>query len=96
MRFDTLGRRKKTSDVQLTLSTKGQLVLPAPMRRRLRLRARSRVELEERADGIFIRPARPARTLAPIEPVPPGALQFGPRDRELDQFAAAAGEDDAP
>lgn len=82
--------------MQLTLSTKGQLVLPAPMRRRLRLRARSKVEIEEREDGIFIRPAKPARPFEPIDYVPPGALKFGPRDHALDQFAAAAGEDDAP
>ena len=82
--------------MQLTLSTKGQLVLPAPMRRRLKLKARSKVEVEEREDGIFIRPARPARAFEPIDYVPPGGLKFGPRDQELDKFAAAAGEDDAP
>ena len=82
--------------MQLTLSTKGQLVLPAPMRRRLRLKARSKVEVEEREDGILIRPARSARAYEPIAHVPPGALKFGPRDRKLDEIAAAAGEDDAP
>ncbi|MSU48249.1 MAG: AbrB/MazE/SpoVT family DNA-binding domain-containing protein [Opitutus sp.] len=82
--------------MQLTLSTKGQLVLPAPMRRRLRLRARSKVEVEEREGGIFIRPTRTARSLEPIDFAPSGTLKFGPRDQELDKFAAAVGEDDSP
>ena len=82
--------------MQLTLSTNGQLVLPAPMRRRLRLRARSMVEVEERDDGIFIRPARPVGAVDHIDFAPPGSLKFGPRDYALDRFAAAAGEDDSP
>ena len=40
--------------MQVTLSSKGQLVLPAPIRRRLRLKARSKVELEERDGGVYI------------------------------------------
>ncbi len=34
--------------MQLTLSSKGQIVLPAPVRRRLHLNARSKLELEGR------------------------------------------------
>lgn len=82
--------------MQLTLSSKGQIVLPAPVRRRLRLKARSKLELEEREGGLFLRPANTAKSRAPIAFAPPGSLKFGPRDHALDQFAAAAGEDDAP
>ena len=83
--------------MQLTVSSKGQIVLPAPVRRRLRLKARSKLELEERADGLFLRPAK-ARGAAfvPIDYPPPGTLKFGPRDRALDQFADAVGEGDTP
>jgi hypothetical protein len=63
----------------------------------LRLKARSKLELEEREDGVFLRPAKARRgAVEPIAYAPPGTLKFGPRDRALDQFAAAAGEDDAP
>lgn len=34
--------------------------------------------------------------MKPIAHVPAGTLKFGPRDHELDEFAAAAGEDDVP
>ena len=76
-----------------TLSSKGQIVLPAPMRRLLGLRARSKVLIEERDGGILIRPARAARAISPIEYLPPGAIKLAPRDYELDRLA---GEDDAP
>jgi len=76
-----------------TLSGKGQIVLPAPMRRGLGLRARSRVVIEERDGGIFIRPARRARVIEPIAYLKPGAIRLGPVDYHLD---ALAGEDDVP
>lgn len=79
--------------MQLTLSSKGQLVLPAPVRRRLRLQPRAKLHLEERDGGLFLRPATVGE---PPEPLPPGALKFGPRDYALDRFAATVGEDDAP
>ena len=83
--------------MQLTVSSKGQIVLPAPVRRRLRLKARSKLELEEREDGLFLRPARTVKAaFEPIDYPPPGALKFGPRDHALDKFAAAVGEDDTP
>ncbi|MEO5959336.1 MAG: AbrB/MazE/SpoVT family DNA-binding domain-containing protein [Opitutaceae bacterium] len=83
--------------MQVTITAKGQIVLPAPMRRRLRLRARSKVVVEEREGGIFIRTT--SGTTEKIEPIdypPRGALKFGARDYELDKFAAAVGEDDTP
>ena len=78
--------------MQTTLSSKGQIVLPAPMRRLLGLRARSRVLIEEREGGIFIRPARAARAIVPIAYLPPGAIKLSPHDYKLDELA---GEDDA-
>jgi AbrB family looped-hinge helix DNA binding protein len=37
-----------------TMTSKGQLTLPAPMRKKLRLRAGSRLELLEQADGAWL------------------------------------------
>ncbi len=82
--------------MQITLSSRGQIVLPAPVRRRLRLKARDRLDLEEREGGVFLRPAESIPSFKPIKLLPPGALKFGPADYELDRFAEAAGEDDAP
>jgi AbrB family looped-hinge helix DNA binding protein len=82
--------------MQVTLSSKGQLVLPAPIRRRLRLKARAKLDLEERDGGVFLRPATRSASMAPVAHAAPGSLKFGPRDRALDQLAADLGEDDAP
>jgi len=71
--------------MQLTISSKGQLVIPAPMRRRLSLKARSKVEIEERDGGLFIRPARRAKPIEPIEYAPPGSLKLSERDYALDE-----------
>jgi AbrB family looped-hinge helix DNA binding protein len=73
--------------MQLTLSSKGQLVIPAPMRRRLRLKARSKVEIEERDGGLFIRPARSAKRVEPIDYPPAGSLKLSARDYALDDLA---------
>jgi AbrB family looped-hinge helix DNA binding protein len=40
----------------VTLSNKGQVVIPARMRRALGMKPHSRVEFEQRPDGILIRP----------------------------------------
>lgn len=82
--------------MQLTLSARGQIVLPAAMRRRLHLQSHAKVELEEREGGIFIRPTKTARLTEAVKHSPAGSLKFGPRDYALDRFAVAAGEDDAP
>ncbi|HEX9781496.1 MAG TPA: AbrB/MazE/SpoVT family DNA-binding domain-containing protein [Opitutaceae bacterium] len=75
--------------MQLTLSSKGQLVIPAPIRRKYRLRARSKIELEERDGGLFIRPAgRQASAIPPIEYLPPGAIQYSRRDYAMMEHAA--------
>lgn len=73
--------------MQLTLSSKGQIVLPALMRRRLRLKPRSKLEIEERDGGLFLRPARLSRTFAPIDYPPPGSLRVNKRMLSLDRLA---------
>ena len=73
--------------MQVTLSSKGQLVLPAPVRRRLRLKTRSKLDLEEREGGIFLRPAIIQPAFEPIEYPPPGSLKVNRRMLELDQRA---------
>jgi len=65
--------------MQATISTKGQLVLPAPIRRHLRLKARSKVELEEREGGVFIRPVSRTSSFQPIDYPPPGSLKVSKR-----------------
>jgi AbrB family looped-hinge helix DNA binding protein len=76
-----------------TLSSKGQIVLPAPMRRLLGLKARSKVLIEERDGGIFIRPAKSTRSIVPIDYLPLGAIKMNEKDYQLNSIA---GEDDVP
>jgi len=78
----------------LTLSSKGQIVLPAHMRRSLRLRPRAKLNAEERDGGVFLSPAKPATKIEPIEYLPPGTIKLTQRDCELDDLLA--GEDVAP
>lgn len=82
--------------MQVILSSKGQLVLPAPVRRRLKLKKRARLDLEVRDGGVFLRPVGVEPPIEPIEYLPPGSIKFTERDYALDKFAAAVGEDDAP
>jgi AbrB family looped-hinge helix DNA binding protein len=81
--------------MQVTLSSKGQIVLPAPVRRRLRLKKRAKLELEERDGGVFL---RPTGTLPPFEPIdypPPGSLKVNKRMIEMDKlFAVETSPDD--
>ncbi len=79
--------------MQARLSSKGQVVLPAPMRQALGLRARSRVSLEERDGRIFIRPAGPRQAIEPIGYLAAGTIRLSAHDYRLDGFA---GEDDIP
>ncbi len=82
--------------MEITLSSKGRLVLPAPLRRRLRLKRRAKFEVEERDGGVFLRPKSENGGVRPVKHLAAGALKFGPRDYALDEFASAVGEDDAP
>ena len=52
----------------VTLSSKGQIVLPAKVRRRLGLAAGSRLDLVEESDGVRLRVARlvPATRVAEV------------------------------
>ena len=79
--------------MQATLSSKGQIVLPAPLRRQLGLRPRSKLLIEEREGGIFIRLARSVKAVAPIDYLPEGAIKLSARDYEFDRIA---GEDEEP
>jgi AbrB family looped-hinge helix DNA binding protein len=76
-----------------TLSSKGQIVLPAPMRRLLGLRAKSKVQIEERDGGIFISPVSRKRTIAPIDYLHNGAIKLSEAEYALD---LSAGDDDVP
>jgi len=81
--------------MQLTLSSKGQIVLPAPMRRRLHLKARSKLEIEERDGGLFLRPADKSPAFEPIDYPPPGSMKLSKWDYELDKLAGPdVGPDD--
>ena len=71
----------------LTLSSKGQVVLPAPIRRQLKLKSRSKLELEVRDGGVFLRPVGKLPPFEPIDYPPPGSLKLGPRDYALDKLA---------
>ena len=46
----------------ITVSSKGQFVLPAALRRRLGLSAGAKVEVIEEADGLKLRVVRPVET----------------------------------
>jgi AbrB family looped-hinge helix DNA binding protein len=52
-----------------TLTAKGQLVLPAPLCRRHGLKAGSRVFLEDRPDGILVRPDTGGRLSNHVPPM---------------------------
>jgi AbrB family looped-hinge helix DNA binding protein len=80
--------------MQITLLSKGRIVLPAHMRRRLRLRSRSILEAEERDGGIFLRAVKFSKKIEPIEYLPPGAIKLTRRDCE--EMDALAGDDYPP
>jgi AbrB family looped-hinge helix DNA binding protein len=44
--------------METTLSSKGQIVLPAAARRQLHLTQGERLDVELREDGVFLRPSR--------------------------------------
>lgn len=46
----------------LVMSSKGQLVLPAALRRKMGMGAGARIEVVEEADGIKLRVVRPVQT----------------------------------
>jgi len=50
----------------LTVSSKGQIVLPAALRRRLHMGAGARIEVLEEADGLKLRVLRPVASSADV------------------------------
>lgn len=71
----------------LTLSSKGQVVLPAPVRRQLKLKSRAKLELEVRDGGVFLRPVGRLPAFEPIDYPPPGSLKVNKRMLEFDRLA---------
>lgn len=74
----------------LVVSTKGQIVLPALLRRRLGLGAGARLEVLEEPDGLKLRVLRPVAT-ADVSQLA-GLVKAKPRGapRSLDDFDAAS------
>lgn len=55
-------RRRRRRLSTLLVSSKGQIVLPAEMRRRLGMGAGARIEVVEESDGLKLRVVRPVAT----------------------------------
>ena len=69
-----------------TISTKGQITLPAQLRRRFGIKAHDRVEVDASADGIVIKPIGDFLELE-------GILGRGrPRQEERDRMARAVAD----
>jgi len=74
----------------LTVSSKGQIVLPAALRRRLGLGAGAKIEVVEEADGLKLRVVRPivAANVASLAGLVKAAARGVPR--RLEDFDASA------
>lgn len=78
--------------MHLTLSSKGQIVLPAPVRRRLRLKPGARLNLQEKNGGVFLSPVGDELPpFAPIEYLPPGSIKVTRRMIEQDRIFSEEG-----
>jgi len=68
-----------------TLTSKGQITLPAKMREKLRLRPGSKIVFEEQPNGDFVvrRPTVDVRSLRGILPKPPRALTIEEMDEAI-------------
>ena len=75
----------------VTLSSKGQLVLPAPVRRQLGLKPRARLRLTVADGSVNLAPATSARE--PVPHLPPGSIKLSDRDYF---FADLHGTDEPP
>jgi AbrB family looped-hinge helix DNA binding protein len=75
----------------LTLSSKGQLVLPAPVRRQLGLKPRARLRLTMGDGSVSLTPVAPKAE--PVPHLPPGSFRLAQRDYD---FAAMHGTDEPP
>lgn len=74
----------------VTLSSKGQLVLPAPVRRQLGLKPRARLHLTVSEGRVEL---TPAASREPVPHLPPGAVKPSERDY---YFAGLHGTDEPP
>ncbi|HEY4066945.1 MAG TPA: AbrB/MazE/SpoVT family DNA-binding domain-containing protein [Burkholderiaceae bacterium] len=74
----------------IQVSSKGQIVLPAALRRRLGMGAGARIEVLEEADGLKLRVLRPVASANLVEAA--GMLKATPRGvpRSLEDFDAAS------
>jgi AbrB family looped-hinge helix DNA binding protein len=75
--------------MQTTLSSKGQLVLPAAARRRLRLRQGERLAVELREDGLLLRPVGSGRRYKPARHPVSGLPVMRAEDRPIRKVTAA-------
>src|ERR1700692_968364 len=73
--------------VTTTLSTKGQVILPAAIRRRQHWNAGTRLTVEETADGVLLKPA-PVFPATVAETVF-GSLHYRGKPKTLDEMQAA-------
>lgn len=75
-----------------TLTSKGQITLPAEMRAKLRLVAGNRIDFEERPDGTYIVRARKGdiRALKGIIPKPAKPVTLEDMDRAIRDGVSAA------
>ena len=68
----------------LTLSSKGQLVLPTSVRRQLGLKPRAHVRLTMGDNCVLLAPI--GVQAEPVPHLPPGALKLSQRDYDLDRL----------
>jgi AbrB family looped-hinge helix DNA binding protein len=75
-----------------TLTSKGQITLPAEMRAKLRLVAGNRIDFEEQPDGSYVVRARKGdiRALKGIVPKPAKPVTLEDMDRAIREGASAA------
>jgi AbrB family looped-hinge helix DNA binding protein len=75
-----------------TLTSKGQITLPAEMRAKLRLVAGNRLDFEEQPDGSYVVRARKGdiRALKGIVPKPAKPVTLEDMDRAIREGASAA------
>jgi AbrB family looped-hinge helix DNA binding protein len=73
----------------VTVSSKGQIVIPASVRRRMKLKTRDRLIIEEESDGILLKPLVKLSTMLGRYKVPGGtkALRVMRADDEKDWIA---------
>lgn len=74
----------------ITISSKGQIVLPAEVRRRMGMGAGARVEVLEESDGLKLRVVRPVATVDVSQLAGLVKAPTGKRPRRLAEFNPAS------